>query len=321
MLKKSVAAVGLCILAASGILSSCDGYKKTENGLKYKIVKDSTGGKNIEVGSVALVQMSYKNEKDTFSTAKQNYGNPIDILVSESPFKGSLEEGLVLLSEGDSAIFLVSSDSLYQKRFNTQMPKEIKPGSFTTFNVKVVKVYTKKEVAAEREKYRKQQQEMNKQQMAMVDEYITKMLDSASVKGQLATDQAIIDKKLKAEGITAQRTKHGVSYLITKDADSPLITKGDTVTVEYTGKLLDGTTFDSSVGKDPFTVVVGLGRVIPGWEDALQVLGKGDKATIFIPSPLGYGKTGVPDPANKDKYLIPKNSPLVFDIEVLDVKK
>jgi FKBP-type peptidyl-prolyl cis-trans isomerase FkpA len=321
MLKKSVAALGLCVIAASGILSSCDGYKKTENGLKYKIVKDSTGGKDVEVGGVALVQMSYTNEKDTFSTAKHNYGNPIDILVMESPFKGSLEEGLTLLSEGDSAIFQVSSDSLYEKRFNIQLPEEIKPGSFTTFNVKVVKVYSKAEIDVEREKYATQQKEMNKQQMAMVDEYVSKMLDSAQVKAQMSKDNALIDKKLKENNQKAQKTKYGVSYLITKDEDSPLISKGDTVTVEYTGKLLDGTTFDSSVGRDPFTVVVGLGRVIPGWDDALQVLGKGDKATIYIPSPLAYGKTGIADPANKDKYLIPQNAPLVFEIEVLDVKK
>ena len=86
--------------------------------------------------------------------------------------------------------------------------------------------------------------------------------------------------------------------------------------MKYRGTLLDGKEFDSSAkhpGQPDFSFAVGRGQVIPGWDDALTQLPKGSKATILVPSSLAYGKQG--SPPN-----IPANSPLRFDIEVVDVK-
>jgi FKBP-type peptidyl-prolyl cis-trans isomerase len=85
--------------------------------------------------------------------------------------------------------------------------------------------------------------------------------------------------------------------------------KGDSVKVNYVGRLLDGTEFDRSKG-EPFTLALGYGQVIPGWEDALLHMKKGEKAIVYIPSTLAYGERG-----NRG---IPPNSILVFEIEVLD---
>ena len=83
----------------------------------------------------------------------------------------------------------------------------------------------------------------------------------------------------------------------------------------YTGKLLDGTVFDAS-DRHPgdFEFTLGIGQVIAGWDEAVAQMNKGDKAYILIPSYLAYGARG-------SGSQIPPNSPLAFDIEVLDVKK
>ena len=86
------------------------------------------------------------------------------------------------------------------------------------------------------------------------------------------------------------------------------------ILVHYTGKLEDGTVFDSSYDRgQPFSFQIGLRQVIEGWEQGLLGMKVGGKRTIFIPSELGYGDRGAGD-------LIPPNANLIFDIEIIDVQ-
>jgi peptidylprolyl isomerase len=87
---------------------------------------------------------------------------------------------------------------------------------------------------------------------------------------------------------------------------------GDQLTVNYTGKLEDGTVFDSSVGKQPFELTLGAGQVIPGWDQGLVGMKVGGKRTLIIPPSLGYGAQGTGP--------IPPNATLTFDIELISIK-
>lgn len=88
---------------------------------------------------------------------------------------------------------------------------------------------------------------------------------------------------------------------------------GDTVLVHYTGKLPDGTVFDSSVERgQPFSFTLGEGMVIPGWEQGIEGMMVGGKRTLTIPPRLAYGERGVPG-------TIPPQSTLIFDVELIEV--
>ncbi len=315
MLKKLLYAALPLYAAVS--LTSCenkDSFKKSEDGLEYKIVVDSAGP-TVEEGGVAVVNLKFANEKDSLNTFTK--GTPISIMVHKT-FKGSLEDGLKLLSAGDSAEFKVSNDSLYTKMFSDSLPKVIKPGTFTTFYVKVVKTYSKDEVKKEQDKYVEQQRQQLKQQIEFMQKYVKDLVDTSQA--QMKIDEGIIKDYVKQHNLKAERTDNGVYYAVTEKGSAQPATPGDTVSVHYVGKLLDGTAFDSSrVGK-PLHFILGTGRVIPGWEDALIRLGKGDKATIIVPSSLAYRKEGIKSPED-NKVVIPPDAPLLFDIEVVEVKK
>jgi FKBP-type peptidyl-prolyl cis-trans isomerase len=95
---------------------------------------------------------------------------------------------------------------------------------------------------------------------------------------------------------------------------------GDSVTVQYTGWLSDGTIFDSSRGRgQPFTVVIGQGNVIPGWDEGVPGMAAGGKRKLIIPPALAYGAQGQQDP-NTGATIIPPDATLVFDIELVSVK-
>jgi FKBP-type peptidyl-prolyl cis-trans isomerase len=127
----------------------------------------------------------------------------------------------------------------------------------------------------------------------------------------LALANARADDKKEGKVVT---TDSGLKYEDLKEGTGDAVKAGDVVDVTYTGWLTDGTKFDSNVGKDPFTVKVGAGKVIKGWDEGLQGMKVGGKRKLTIPPELGYGKKGTPDGT------IPPNATLVFEVELLKVR-
>jgi len=111
-----------------------------------------------------------------------------------------------------------------------------------------------------------------------------------------------------------EETASGLRYQILQKGNGKQATKGAGVSVHYKGQLLDGTVFDSSYKrKEPIDFNVGIGQVIAGWDEGIQLLKVGDKARFVIPSNLGYGAAGAGG-------VIPPNATLIFDVELMGVK-
>jgi peptidylprolyl isomerase len=119
------------------------------------------------------------------------------------------------------------------------------------------------------------------------------------------------EKTASAKTVT---TASGLKYTDVKVGSGASPVKGKQVKVHYTGTLENGKPFDSSVGKEPFTFAIGVGQVIPGWDEGVMGMKVGGKRKLVIPSNLGYGAAGAGG-------VIPPNATLLFDVELLDVAK
>lgn len=111
--------------------------------------------------------------------------------------------------------------------------------------------------------------------------------------------------------VEVKTTPSGLQYEVLTEGDGPMPEAGDQVEVHYTGKLIDGTVFDSSVDRG-VPATFGVTQVIPGWVEALQLMKAGSKWRLFIPSSLAYGPNGAGG-------VIGPNATLIFDVELLKV--
>ena len=130
------------------------------------------------------------------------------------------------------------------------------------------------------------------------------------IKDNKTLGREFMEQNAKNDSVT--QTTSGLQYMVLKEGTGAKPSAEDTVTVHYTGKLLDGTVFDSSVERgEPATFAVG--QVIPGWVEGLQLMREGAAYRLFIPSNLAYGPHGTGP--------IQPNSTLIFDVQLLKVEK
>jgi len=133
-----------------------------------------------------------------------------------------------------------------------------------------------------------------------------------AVSAYAVQDKPVDKSKAAAKTVT---TASGLKYTDIKVGSGAAPVKGKQVKVHYTGTLENGKKFDSSVDRnEPFVFVIGVGQVIPGWDEGVMGMKVGGKRKLIIPSKLGYGSRG----AGGD---IPPNATLLFDVELIDVAR
>lgn len=142
----------------------------------------------------------------------------------------------------------------------------------------------------------------------MIQDYLNDLQKKAEESAKAAGKQFLEENKKNAD---VRETASGLQYVVEKEGEGAQPTAEDEVTVHYTGRLLDGTVFDSSVNRgEPATFP--LNRVIPGWTEGLQLMKENGKAVFYIPSKLAYGEQGAPG-------AIPPNADLIFTVELIKV--
>ncbi|MDR0970223.1 MAG: FKBP-type peptidyl-prolyl cis-trans isomerase [Lentimicrobiaceae bacterium] len=255
-------------------------FQETNTGLLYKfhVKNDAPKPKPMDV---IFAKMRYAiNDSILFNDS-------VRFLLLESLFPGDFYEGIAMMGKGDSATFITKADSTMLKIFRyPKLPPNITPETMIQFDFMIQDIMT------------------NEAYQASIEEAKNK---------QIAEMEAVLATYIKENNINVKPTKSGLYFIEQKVGKGKKPKEGEVVEVHYTGRLLDGTVFDSSYDRGkPIDFTLGKGQVIAGWEEGIAMLRKGGKAQLIIPFHLAYGE--------RSAGSIPPYSSLIFDVELVDIK-
>ncbi len=304
---KPAAAKPAAAKKATGGGIKVDGTFKTIKGVSYKIVRD-VPGKNAEIGGGLEFNLIAKCDTLVLGDSRmQNGGKPVTAPVTAVDQPAQFQSVFPMLSAGDSVLMSISCDTILSTvpaEQRGQLPPWLKSGNRVSIYLSVVSVKSKEDMEKEAEKAKAAQEAAAKEAQA-------------GAMKQVETDDKILQDYFKKNNIKATKTASGLYYKINEEGKGAKVVNGNTVSMNYTGKLLDGTPFDSNVDPafnhvEPFKFPVGGHQVIAGWDEGIALFNKGTKATLYIISPLAYGPRGAGPK-------IGPNSVLIFDVEVVDI--
>ncbi|AWW30546.1 peptidylprolyl isomerase [Echinicola strongylocentroti] len=302
------------VAACLGVIS-CQKTKTTEDGTEYTYIEE--GSEKPENGQFIIYEFTAKNSKDSIFISSIENGAPAYMMHNDSvkrydttKVRPGIDEIFSSIRKGDSIQFTAAASKIFGE-MNT--PPFLTADENVTLNIGVTDILDESEMQDFMTKVQEKQQ--------------AKMAEEAEA--QLAEDIKKIQDYMAENNINATKTESGLFYVIEEEGNGETVEEGNTAVVNYTGYVLeDETIFDTSLehiakendifseGRpyEPFEVMVGKGRVIPGWDEGLQLLKGGSKAKLLIPSTLAYG------PRQAGEVIKP-NSVLVFDVEIVEVQK
>ena len=281
-----LSALFLMLSVLTGCSNAPKGYQATDNGLYYRLFTNN-GGDNPQIGDLLELTMSCSvNDTVVILPLTKNI-----IPMTEPSFWSDFVEGFSMMHKGDSASFIVDIDSSFVNLFGyNTLPPQFSSTDIMRFEVRLDDFYPE-------------------------SEFRFRMIENIKKNYPAETEKAVseLNAYLEKNGVVAQPTSTGLYYVKTQDGTGEKPSKGSTVKAHYTGYLLDGTVFDTSIERgEPIEFVLGVGQVIPGWDEGIALMSKGEKAVLYIPYYLAYG--------DRDLGVIPPFSNLVFEVELIDFK-
>lgn len=271
------------------IIASCGSgsFKNDGNGLEYKIVVSNPDNRIANPGEIMEVSMYYTNEKDSILYDTREFPNGFKMKIKEaSPNGGTIDDGILLMHEGDSAIFKVDAIRFFSETKNEEVPSFIKKGDKLIFYIKAIKIYSLNEYF---ENKKKQFNFSEKEEQISIQNY------------------------LKLSNITVKPTSSGLYYIETKKGQGEKPSDSSTVKIDYLASIMGGEIFDNTYERnEPFEFQLGKNIVIPGLEEGIKLMNEGGEATLIIPSKIAYG--------SEQYKMIPPFTTIVFEIKLLNVK-
>jgi FKBP-type peptidyl-prolyl cis-trans isomerase FkpA len=261
---------------------------KTASGLYYTISKKGTGplataGQVLSVNYTGTLLNGKAFDSNVDTSFK--HPEPFKVPIGKGNVIKGWDEGFLLFNKGTKAVLYIPSTLAYGSQDRSP---QIPANSILIFEVELLDIE-----------------------------------DAPAAPVQVdPAQQAIVDDKLLQDyfaknGIKATKTPSGLYYAISQKGLGPNAAPGKKVTMNYTGKTMDGKVFDSNTDPkfnhvSPFSFTLGVGQVIKGWDEGVQLLQLGSRGSFYIPSGLGYGPSGTGG-------AIPPNAVLIFDVEVVGI--
>lgn len=282
-------------------LSSCwrnskyKGYTQTDSGLYYKIQAIGDGKRKPQVGDFLQLIITYKTEKDSvfLDTYSNNETGKVILPFQHSSFKGSFEEGLSNMNDGDSLSFIVNADSLFNKFFKADLPVFLVSGTNIKMDVKLCRILTPKEYSEELENFKQSLEDRDIEEQRKLETY----LDTCKIE--------------------YYPLNNGMYYLPLKQGVGDMAEKGNSIKLHYKGYFLNGKQFESTYDRgQPLEYIVGTqGQIIPGLEYAISLMNEGAKTKFIIPSHLAFGESG------SSTGIIPPYTTVIYEVELITLTK
>jgi FKBP-type peptidyl-prolyl cis-trans isomerase len=262
-----------------------------EDGIYY-IEKVKGKGRSADSGDFVTLHFNVFLVGGDRLFASSEAGDPLDFQMGARFENDGFQEVVQRMKPGGKSDALVPSSKAFGK---AGMGVVVPPYSALFYEIDLISVMSQEE-------HDKQQAEKAAQQKA--ENAMREQRESAD-----------LQKYLEDNNITTPALESGLIYIEEVAGSGAQPATGQRVKVHYTGRLLDGTKFDSSVDKgQPFEFTLGQGQVIRGWDQGIALMKEGGKATLIIPSKIGYGERGAGG-------MIPPFSTLVFDVELIEIVK
>ena len=274
------------------IFNSCshkspyEGYSLTNSGIHYKLNSFGESERKIQPGDYITVNISYYTISDSlFFSGRRK------IKVDNPKNKSGIEACFLMLHEQESASFLISADDFFERTLETSLPKFINSGDLIKINIDVVEVQTQHEFEDEKLAFMNWTEDFGDYEKVILQQYLN-----------------------NAE-LPVKPTSAGIYKLTLTEGSGKCIEKGDTITINYEGRFLNGKFFDSTIKrKQPFQFVYGTEwQVIKGIEEGLGLMCEGEKALLILPSDMGFGSEG------SSTGIVPPFTSLIYEVEIIKV--
>jgi FKBP-type peptidyl-prolyl cis-trans isomerase FkpA len=258
-------------------------FAETDTGLKYLFHQQHKDSLKVELYDLVEVLMNYRTVD---SALFQSGLHPISFQVDPIA-EGDLLEGMMLMRKGDSATFIISPEKFFKNMMQyNELPDHVKGEEQLFFDIKLVDIKP---------------------------EPVMLRADRLETRARKTEEPSKIRRYLSENDVRVEPLPSGLYFIELIKGEGKKVADGKKVKVHFRGLFLDGRVFDSSYDREqPVTFIQGKGEVIPAWEEGIAKMGVGDKARLIVPSALAYG--------DQQRNNIKPHTPLIFEIEVLEVK-
>ncbi len=287
-MKQSLIVFNLILL----LLYSCNnkqeypGYKHYRHGIYYQLHKIGEDTRKPKVGDFVTVDLIYKTLDDSvFFTGRRKFQ------VTRPDFKGAIDECFMMITAKESATFIISASDFFKKTLQTNLPKFFDDYSKMKVTIEIIEIQTEKAYRKEKEAFL---------------HWIKDFGDYEKI---------ILRQFIEEKELPEKPGSSGMYFINIRKGEGKKIEIGDTITINYEGKFLNGKFFDSTVKRNqPFQFVYGTEwQVVKGLEEALGMMHEGEKSLIILPSELAFGTKG------SSTGIIPPFTSLIFEVEILKV--
>jgi FKBP-type peptidyl-prolyl cis-trans isomerase len=279
--------IGISIAACQS-KSDFEGFKKSRKGFHYQLHTLGESERNVKINDYVTADINYYTLDDSlFFEGRRK------IKLGQPAYQGAVEDCFMFLKLGESASFILQAGPFFKVTLESDIPEFLSEESYFKVKLSIIEIQSELEFEKEKQAF-----------LSWIEDF-----------GHY--EKVILKHFISQEKIDVKPTKSGLIYLPLEKTNGAKIELGDTITINYEGRFMNGKYFDSTVRtKSPFQFVFGTEwQVIQGMEEGLALMHEGEKALFIMPSELAFGSEG------SSTGIIPPFTSLIYEVEIIKVNK